>query len=254
MDKLDDQIPVSNDGGVLDIHVTAFLSSIDALLTAGRSNAPTRVLTPMKSVVNAVTSILEDVRNFERRPQREHPDVDALRTLCERAETTLSNLVAASKTHATSSGLSPVSLLDAAASHVSATITEVCKIVCIRKATQAEQEQFTASSPVLLGTNGFSPVLSSVPERSAFQRKPAGTSRYPSNASPSSTQNYNDYKRRPSSDNSSSEHTSSPPPIFDQPTGLRGLASPDSVIESTEDNWAELKVTVVFLFDGFSGL
>ena len=73
---MDDQLPVAADGGLLDIHVTAFLSAIDSLLTAGRSNAPTRVLTPMKSVVNAVSAIVEDVRLFERRPQRERSDVD----------------------------------------------------------------------------------------------------------------------------------------------------------------------------------
>jgi len=100
-DKTEDQLPVSPDGGVLDIHITAFLSAIDGLLTAGRSNAPTRVLTPMKSVVNAVTNIIEDVKIFERRPQRDRSDVnpDALRSLRDRAEATLSNLVAATKTH-----------------------------------------------------------------------------------------------------------------------------------------------------------
>ena len=58
----------------------------------------------MKSVVNAVSAIVEDVRLFERRPQRERSDVDqdVLRALRERAEATLqvSNLVTASKTHA----------------------------------------------------------------------------------------------------------------------------------------------------------
>ena len=59
-DKVDDQLPVSADGGILDIYITTFISAIDGLLTAGRSNAPTRVLTPMKSVINSVTSIIED--------------------------------------------------------------------------------------------------------------------------------------------------------------------------------------------------
>src|SRR5262249_40385085 len=63
--KLDDQLPVSPDGGLADIHVTAFLSAIDSLLTAARSSSPTRVLTPMKAVVNAVTAIVEDIRACE---------------------------------------------------------------------------------------------------------------------------------------------------------------------------------------------
>src|SRR5215472_13857718 len=65
--KLDDQLPVSPDGGLADIHVTAFLSAIDSLLTAARSSSPTRVLTPMKAVVNAVTAIVEDIRACEER-------------------------------------------------------------------------------------------------------------------------------------------------------------------------------------------
>jgi protein SPA2 len=173
-DKTEDQPPVSPDGGVLDIHITAFLSAIDGLLTAGRSNAPTRVLTPIKSVVNAVTNIIEDVKIFERRPQRDRSDVNpgALRSLRDSAEATLSNLVAATKTHATSSGMSPVGLLDAAASHVLLTITEIGGTVCIQKATKAEQDQFLyAALP-----NRFSPVLRSVEEmRSGHQRKPSQT-------------------------------------------------------------------------------
>src|ERR1700722_2183235 len=111
MPQVDEQLPMAADGGILDIHVTAFLSAIDGLLTAGRSNSPTKVLTPMKSVVNAVTAIIEDIRTFEHRPHRDRSDVDldALRSLRERVEATLSNLVTATKSTPTSSGMSPVS-------------------------------------------------------------------------------------------------------------------------------------------------
>ncbi|THH15019.1 hypothetical protein EW146_g5389 [Bondarzewia mesenterica] len=64
--KFDEQLPIAPDGAIPDIHITAFLTAVDSLLSAGRSNAPTRVLTPMKAVVNAVTAILEDVRAHER--------------------------------------------------------------------------------------------------------------------------------------------------------------------------------------------
>lgn len=248
-DKVDDQLPVSADGGILDIHITAFVSAIDGLLTAGRSNAPTRVLTPMKSVINSVTSVIEDVRSFERRSQRDRSDVDldALRSLRERADATLSNLVAASKTHATSSGMSPVSLLDAAASHVSATITEIGRTLCIRKATKAEQDQF---SPMLYissatATNGFSPSLRSVDEvKFSHQRKGSAVNRgRVSEILPGSSPNrsYEDSKRRPPSDNSS-EQTNSPPPIFDYGANSGGVLSDDSAQpDGAEDAWTELK-------------
>ena len=216
----------------------------------------------MKSVVNAVTNIIEDVKIFERRPQRDRLDVnpDALRSLRDRAEATLSNLVAATKTHATSSGMSPVSLLDAAASHVSHTVTEIGRTVCIRKATKAEQDQFSyaALSGPSGTTNGFPPVLRSVEEmRSGHQRKPSQEStsgrlgRF--SESPSSSLNlsrtFNDDRRRPPSENSSSEQTNSPPPIFDTHGHSGGVVSDDSAqAEGSEDAWAELKVSFRRLF------
>ena len=252
-DKTEDQFPISPDGVVLDIHITAFQSAIDDLLTAGRSSAPTRVLTPMKSVVNAVTNIIEDVKIFESRPQHDRSDLDTdtLRSLQERAEATLSNLVAATKTHATSSGMSPVSLLDAAASHVSLTITAIGRTVCIRKATKAEQDQF--SNATLPGPS----VLRSVEEmRSGHHRKLSQEStssrlgRF--SESPSSSLNlsrtYND-RRRPPSENSSSEQTNSPPPIFDTHSHSGGVVSDDSAqAENPEDAWTELKVSFYCFF------
>ncbi|KAF8895714.1 hypothetical protein CPB84DRAFT_1782266 [Gymnopilus junonius] len=252
-DKGEDQLPMAPDGGVQDIHITAFLSSIDSLLTAGRSNAPTRVLTPMKAVVNAVTNIIEDVKVYERRSQN-LVDPDTLRSLRERADATLSNLVAATKTHASSSGMSPVSLLDAAASHVSATVTDVGRTIFIRKATKAEQEMAGYSSGGggnaigSLATGGFSPALRSVEEvrSSTHQRKASQASTSSRGGrfseSPGSPPNQRGY-RRPPSENSSSEQTSSPPPIFDtHGNSSGGVVSDDSAqAEGSEDAWAELK-------------
>jgi hypothetical protein len=150
---------MSSDGGVLDVHVTAFVSAIDSLLTARRTSAPTGMLSPMKAVVNAVTSIIGDIQAFERQASCDRSDVEveALRCFREGAEATLSNLAAATKTRATSSGMSPVSLVDAAASQVG-------KTLCIRKAMKAKQDQFTHSSGGMTSTNGFSPSLHSVEE------------------------------------------------------------------------------------------
>jgi len=46
--KFDDQLPVSEDVATPDVHIAAFVTAINSLLSAGRSNAPTRVLTPRK--------------------------------------------------------------------------------------------------------------------------------------------------------------------------------------------------------------
>lgn len=250
--KVDDQLPVSPDGGLLDIHVTAFVSAIDGLLTAGRSNAPTRVLTPMKNVINAVTAVIEDVRAFERRPRRDRAEVDleALHALRERAEATLSNLVTAAKTHATSSGMSPVSLLDAAASHVSATVTEIGRTVCIRKATKAEHDQWALSSPPPPAT----PTSSYSSSFRPLEDVKATHKRFGSNASMRSSHDrlaelaqsptrpmvgrtsMGERYRPPSASTAS---TSSPPPIFDQ-SSSRSMAMTSD--EGPEDAWSELKV------------
>ncbi|TFK62244.1 hypothetical protein BDN72DRAFT_848826 [Pluteus cervinus] len=250
LDKSEDQLPVTSDGGVVDIHVTAFLSATDALLTAGRHSSPTRVLGPMRSVVNAVSAIIDDVRAYERRPLRERGDIDmdSLRALRERLDSTLSNLTTASKTHASSSGMSPVSLLDAAASHVSTTVTDVVRTISIRKATKAEQDSFHAPGPT--ATNGFSPSLSSVGEnRPSHMRNGSATSsssrgRLTDNppTSPPVTRNFLEARRRPPSANSSSENTNSPPPIFDRQTNSTSVTSDDSAIaDGPEDAWSELK-------------
>lgn len=262
-DKLEDQLPMAPDGGILDLYITAFLSAIDSLLTAGRSNAPTRVLTPMKSVVNAVTNIIDDVKAFERRPQRDRADVDmdALRSLRDRADATLSNLVAATKTHASSSGMSPVSLLDAAASHVSLTITELGRTVCIRRASKAEQEQLSSSAGSSMGstaTNGYSPALRPVDEgrgygssspsshaRKGSQASVAGSMRGRFTDSPSSPPTSSlggrGYTRRPASQNSS-EQTNSPPPIFDSSNMTGGVSDDSGPADGSEtDPWTELK-------------
>lgn len=228
-------MPMASDGGLVDIHVTAFVSGIDSLLAAGRLNAPTRVLMPMKAVVNSTSAIIEDVRTYESRPTRVNVDIDNIRSLRERLEATLSNLVVATKTHAMSSGMSPVSLLDAAASHVSASITEISRIICIRKATRAEQEEF--SVPPL--TSQPLPSLRSIEElRSGHERKSsAASSRRGGGESPPAR--FVDRGGASSSEPSSSSTNS--PPIFDKsPIPGSGIISDDSA--PPEDAWSELRV------------
>lgn len=242
--KMDDQLPMASDGGLVDIHVTAFVSGIDGLLAAGRTNAPTRVLMPMKAIVNSTSAIIEDVRAYELRPTRVNVDIDHLRSLRERLEATLSNLVVATKTHAVSSGMSPVSLLDAAASHVSATITEISRIICIRKATRAEQEDFIV--PPLASQTPLS--NRSVEElRSGHERRSSvGSSRRGEGELPAARLMD---RRGASSSEPSSSSTNSPPPIFDKsPVPGSGVISDDSA--PPEDAWSELKVRFAFAGSG----
>jgi hypothetical protein len=202
----------------------------------------------MKSVVNAVTNILDDVRLHSRR----HSDPEGVQALEERVEATLSNLVAASKTHATSSGLSPVSLLDAAASHVSASVTDLGRVVLLRRATKAEQEQFAPSS-VGTATNGFTPGLRTVEEV-----RPVMHQRGPSEALSrrGEWEREREREREPARNDrelpmhSESSSDDSAPTIFDKSTAsVAGITSPDSAVaEGSEEAWTELKVSGLMIF------
>jgi hypothetical protein len=86
----------------------------------------------MKAVVTSVSAIADDVESYVRH-QRVPSDHENAIQLVERLRATLGNLVAAARTHAMSFGTSPVSLLDAAASHVSTTVTALVREVLVRR-------------------------------------------------------------------------------------------------------------------------
>lgn len=128
----DDHLPASPDGNIMDVNVSAFQSSIDGLLSAARSSTPSGVLPAMKAIVEAITSIGEDVKSFEAHPNRD-VDVSRLESLKHESTSRLNNLMQSARNHAMASGLSPVSLLDAAAGHLSANVVEIIKLLKIKR-------------------------------------------------------------------------------------------------------------------------
>jgi hypothetical protein len=91
----------------------------------------------MKQVCLVISKIEEDLQSFD----SSDPDTyETLITLKGNCNSTLNNLLIAVKNHATSFGMSPVSLLDAAASHLSGVIIEMVGIAKVRKATKEEVE------------------------------------------------------------------------------------------------------------------
>ncbi|CAK9779360.1 hypothetical protein CC85DRAFT_313932 [Cutaneotrichosporon oleaginosum] len=127
-----DHLPASSDGNIADVHVSSFQSGIDGLLAAARSSAPSGVLPSMKAVVETVTSIGDDVKAFEDSPNLD-VDVSRLESLKYESTTRLSALMTAARNHAMASGLSPVSLIDAAAGHLTANVVEIIKLLKIRR-------------------------------------------------------------------------------------------------------------------------
>ncbi|KAK9899371.1 hypothetical protein P389DRAFT_194371 [Cystobasidium minutum MCA 4210] len=148
----DDFMPTSPGGAIMDSHVTRFQSSIDDLLIAGRSDAPSSVIIATKQVINAVARIDEDVQEYESAgmaDQLSPDDRERLHALKSKCNATLSNLTTAARNHATGHGLSPVSLLDAAASHLSNTIIELVRLLLMRK----------AGTPLLVGSETHSSTM-----------------------------------------------------------------------------------------------
>ena len=146
--KADEFMPASEKGAIADVHLTAFQSSIDELLAAARSKTPSNVLLAMKAVVLATTLVTDDVSKSEQSgatSELSEEENEQLQGLKSRASATLNNLMTACRNHATSHGLSPVSLLDAAASHVSTTIVDLVKLLKVRKASKTEAEQLEAT-------------------------------------------------------------------------------------------------------------
>ena len=155
----DDHLPASADGNIEDVHVSAFQTAIDGLLTAARyvshshrgallidrSSAPSGVLPAMKAVVEAVTEVGEDVKAFESHPNID-VDVSRLESLKHESTTRLNTLMQAARNHAMASGLSPVSLLDAAAGHLTSNVIEIIKLLKIKRSDKNRELRRSRSS------------------------------------------------------------------------------------------------------------
>ncbi|KAL4811012.1 hypothetical protein BDV18DRAFT_128397 [Aspergillus unguis] len=117
---------LQDDGLIKDVHVTKFQISIDELLRIARSEDYQQVMQQIKAVIIAVCHVLQDVEAGK------HTAPAECTKATRKVSATANNLITASKNFASSSGLSPVSLLDAAASHVSTAVIELIRIVNIR--------------------------------------------------------------------------------------------------------------------------
>ncbi|KAJ5337655.1 Spa2 homology (SHD) of GIT [Penicillium brevicompactum] len=128
---------VQADGLVKDIHVTKFQMSVDELLRVARFEDSSLVLQQIKMVIVTVRHILQDVNNSP----LEADGTAAMQTKAKgQVSTTANNMITATRNFANSSGLSPVSLLDAAASHLCTAIIELIRVVKIQASPADELE------------------------------------------------------------------------------------------------------------------
>lgn len=220
--------------------------------TIPRSENPGNVLTAMKSVVNAVSSITDDVKSFEHNPNRFDIGEDTVRHLRERCEATLQNLVSAARNHASSFGLSPVSLMDAAASHVSAAIIDLVRLLLLRRANTADRDvregtrSPTEYAPVVNSNSNhnFKTSLRSIDET----RTKSPHARAPSSGSARlRDEDYTQQRNVSGTTLASSLGTAMSPPSssqnFDDLTATVGGVGDDSnTLTGGDNSWSELKV------------
>ncbi|MCJ1420139.1 component of the polarisome, partial [Xylographa parallela] len=117
------------DGLVRDVHVTKFQIAIDEVLRIARVGEPSSVIEYMKAVVLAIRAICQDITDSVAPDDELAPQRARLRA---NVSATANNFITAAKNFAQAHGLSPVSLLDAAASHLAAAVVELICTVKIR--------------------------------------------------------------------------------------------------------------------------
>ncbi|KAK0630119.1 hypothetical protein B0T17DRAFT_210799 [Bombardia bombarda] len=139
-------------GLVKDVHVTKFQIAIDELLQRARVNNPEQVIDSMKAVVVSVRRITKDID--ESAPKSDEVMQQQAR-LKSRVSSTANNLITASRNFASAAGISPVSLLDAAASHLVAAVVELLRTVKIRSTPAGELDDDDDGTITPVDSTGF---------------------------------------------------------------------------------------------------
>lgn len=143
----------SADGLVSDVHLTKFQLSIDGLLSSARGEEPAAVLDHVKELVVAVRSITGDV---EKATDKDDEISRKREKMKGKVSATANNLITAAKNFAAAHGLSPVSLVDAAASHLTSAVVDLLKFVKVRPAAASELEDETSGQHLTpVNENGY---------------------------------------------------------------------------------------------------
>lgn len=138
---------ISEGGLVRDTEVTRFQLSVDELLKVARGNSTDAMLDSVKNVVVSVQAITAAVGRTEDYPtpapspggdSSSTPASASVSKIKARVMGTANSLITATKQHAASHGLSPVALLDAAASNLTASVVELIKAVHIRPSSRSD--------------------------------------------------------------------------------------------------------------------
>ena len=119
------------------MHVTKFQIAIDELLQTARKETPDKVTDAMKLVVVSVRRITKDLDESAPRDDEQAHQQAKLKA---KVSSTANGLITASKNFTAGAGLSPVSLIDAAASHLSNAVIDLLRMAKIRTTPAGELE------------------------------------------------------------------------------------------------------------------
>jgi hypothetical protein len=144
---------LSHDGLVCDVDITRFQLAVDELLKSARRPGTDSMLESVKQVTICVSAISSTVGTDgypTPSPSPQSPTIASRSTspsvakLKARVTGTANSLITATKQHASASGLSPVALLDAAASNLTAAVVELIKAVGVRPSSASELQDASA--------------------------------------------------------------------------------------------------------------
>ena len=149
---------LQSDGLIKDVHVIEFQIAIDEAIRISRQD-PKALLNQMKSVVQTVKHITEDFGHADDSDEK-------VARLVTRISGAACNFITATKNYVFSGGLSPVSLLDAAASHLSAAVVDAVHQVKMYPSDDASERDSVPSivdkSAKYYSTNGRSSASESI--------------------------------------------------------------------------------------------
>ncbi|KIV99617.1 uncharacterized protein PV09_08683 [Verruconis gallopava] len=139
-----DSIFSAPDGLIRDVHVTSYQLAIDELLQLARRPESDALIECMKQVVITVRNISSDIESLGT-PESSLDDgtVESLRqqtSLRAKLSNAANNLITATKAHSAAAGLAPVSLVDAAASNLTAVVMELVRAVKVKPTPSDELE------------------------------------------------------------------------------------------------------------------
>ncbi|KAI9728388.1 MAG: component of the polarisome [Chrysothrix sp. TS-e1954] len=127
-------------GMVRDVSVTKFQLSIDELMGISRSGEPKAVLEYMRRIVEAVRAVTGD-SDAAAKSLKETEEMSKRRTKFKnRIAAATNHLITTAKTYAQSGGMAPVSLVDAAAGHVTSAVVDFVRVVKVRPSPVKELE------------------------------------------------------------------------------------------------------------------